>query len=102
MNIKNLIMWAIIVLLSVGLFNMFQDPSKVNVERNSLAFSTFLNDVAAGRVVEVHIQGNNILGVLADGKPFTTYSPHYHGLVDKLSSKGVRFVSTTPDRKSAV
>ena len=89
MNIKNLIMWVIIVLLSVGLFNMFQDPSKVNSERNSLPFSNFLNEVEAGRVVEVQIQGNNISGVLANGKTFKTYSPNYPELVDKLSSKGV-------------
>ena len=40
MNIKNLIMWVIIVLLSVGLFNMFQDPNKINSERNILPFYT--------------------------------------------------------------
>ena len=68
MNVKNLVMWIIIVLLSVGLFNMFQDPNKINSEKNSLAFSNFLNEVDAGRVVEVQIQGNNISGVLADGK----------------------------------
>ena len=32
MNVKNLIMWAIIVLLSVGLFNMFQNPNKISYE----------------------------------------------------------------------
>ena len=36
MNIENLIMWVIIVLLSVGLFNMFQDPNKINSEKNTL------------------------------------------------------------------
>ena len=87
MNLKNLIMWVIIVLLSVGLFNMFQDPNKINSERNSLPFSNFLNEVEAGRVVEVQIQGNNISGVLSDGKKFKTYSPNYPELVDKLSLK---------------
>ena len=77
MNLKNLIMWAIIVLLSVGLFNMFQDPKKVNSEKNNLPFSNFLSEVEAGRVVEVQIQGNNISGVLSDGKTFTTYSPNF-------------------------
>ena len=67
MNVKNLLMWVIIVLLSVGLFNMFQDPNKINAERNKLFFQ-ILNEVEAGRVVEVQIQGNNISGVLADGK----------------------------------
>ena len=45
MNVKNLIMWVIIVLLSVGLFNMFQDPNKISSERNTLPFSNFLSEV---------------------------------------------------------
>ncbi|WP_075534072.1 ATP-dependent zinc metalloprotease FtsH [Candidatus Pelagibacter communis] len=99
MNVKNLVMWIIIVLLSVGLFNMFQDPSKMNSEKNSLAFSNFLNEVEAGRVVEVQIQGNNISGVLADGKTFKTFSPNYPELVDKLSSKGVSIIASPQEDK---
>ena len=98
MNFKNLIMWAIIVLLSVGLFNMFQDPRKINSE-NKLPFSNFLNEVDAGRVVEVKIQGNNISGVLADGKNFRTYSPNYPELVEKLSSKNVSIIATPTEDK---
>ena len=99
MNAKNLIMWVIIVLLSVGLFNMFQDPNKINSEKNSLAFSNFLNEVEAGRVVEVQIQGNNISGVLADGNTFKTYSPNYPELVDKLSSNGVSILASPQEDK---
>ncbi len=95
MNLKNLIMWVIIVLLSVGLFNMFQDPNKINGQKNSLAFSNFLNEVEAGRVVEVQIQGNNISGILANGESFSTYSPNYPELVDKLSENGVN-INATP------
>ena len=47
---------------------MFQDPDKIKSERNSLPFSNFINEVDAGRVVEVKIQGNNISGVLANVK----------------------------------
>ena len=95
MNFKNLIMWAIIVLLSVGLFNMFQDPKKINSENNVLPFSNFLNEVENGRVVEVQIQGNNISGVLSDGKTFSTYSPNYPELVEKLTSKSIN-INVTP------
>ena len=99
MNLKNLVMWVIIVLLSVGLFNMFQDPNKINSKTNTLAFSNFLNEVDAGRVVEVKIQGNNISGVLADGKTFSTYSPNYPELVEKLSSKGVSIIASAQEDK---
>ena len=99
MNVKNLIMWVIIVLLSVGLFNMFQDPNKISSQKDTLPFSNFLNEVDAGRVVEVQIQGNNISGVLANGKNFKTYSPNYPELVEKLSSKGVSILAAPQEDK---
>ena len=99
MNVRNLVMWVIIVLLSVGLFNMFQDPNKINTENNPLPFSNFLNEVDNGRVVEVKIQGNNISGILSDGNKFTTYSPNYPELVDKLSSKGVSIIASPQEDK---
>ena len=77
-------MWVIIVLLSVGLFNMFQDPDRIKSEKNTMPFSNFLTEVDAGRVVEVKIQGNNISGTFANGKTFNTFSPNYPELVDKL------------------
>ena len=78
---------------------MFQDPKKINSEKNSLPFSNFLNEVDAGRVVEVQIKGNNISGILADGSSFKTYSPNYPELVDKLSSKGVSIVASPLEDK---
>jgi len=92
-------MWVIIVLLSVGLFNMFQDPNKISSQKDTLPFSNFLNEVEAGRVVEVQIQGNNISGVLANGKNFKTYSPNYPELVEKLSSKGVSILAAPQEDK---
>ncbi len=99
MNLRNLIMWLIIVLLSVGLFNLFQNPNRVNSANNKVAFSQFLNEVDSGRVVEVEIQGNNIKGVLSDGKTFSTYSPNYPNLVEKLSEHGVSIVASPLEEK---
>ncbi len=58
MNFRNLLMWGLIVLLSVGLFNLFQNPNRVDAQSNKIAFSKFLQEVDNGRVVEVEIQGN--------------------------------------------
>merc|ERR1712093_507572 len=55
--------------------------------------------VEAGRVVEVQIQGNNISGVLSDGKTFSTYAPNDPNLVEKLTSKGVSIVATPVEDK---
>jgi cell division protease FtsH len=99
MNLKNLAMWGIIVLLSVGLFNMFQNPNKLAASKAEVPFSKFLSEVEEGRVIKVEIQGNNITGVLSDGSSFTTYSPNYPNLVEKLSNKGVSIIASPIDAK---
>ena len=99
MNFRNLIMWGLIVLLSVGLFNLFQNPRAGKTQNEQIAFSKFLQEVEAGRVVQVEIQGNNINGVLSDGSKFKTYSPNYPELVGKLSDKGVNIVASPLEDK---
>jgi len=99
MNFKNLAMWGIIVLLSVGLFNMFQNPNKMADSKAEVPFSKFLSEVDEGRVIKVEIQGNNITGLLSDGSSFTTYSPNYPNLVEKLSNKGVSIIASPIDAK---
>ena len=44
MNLKNVMMWGVIVLLIVGLFNLFQNPKK-SVVSDTVAFSVFLHDL---------------------------------------------------------
>jgi len=99
MNLKNLAMWGIIVLLSVGLFNMFQNPNKIGVSETKVPFSEFLSEVELGQVLKVEIQGNNITGVLSNGTTFTTYSPNYPNLVEKLTNKGVSIIASPIDAK---
>jgi cell division protease FtsH len=95
MNIKNLAMWAVIVFLTIGLYNMFKNPQQSINAKNKIIFSEFLSEVDNGRVIKVEIQGNNIRGVLSDGNSFTTYSPNDPNLIEKLSNKGVS-ISAAP------
>ena len=98
MNFKNLAMWAIIVFLTIGLYNMFNSPQKVQ-QKNNISFSEFLKEVDNGRVVNVDIRGNNINGVFSDGKSFNTYSPNDPNLVEKLSNKGVGITASPKEEK---
>ena len=98
MNLKNLMMWGIIVLLVVGLFNLFQNPKRPP-NSDKMAFSNFLQNVEDGRVVQVEIKGNNIEGVLSDGSAFNTYAPNDPNLVEKLTSKGVSITASPQEDK---
>ena len=99
MNLKNLAMWGIIVLLSVGLFNMFQNPNKMAAAKTKIGFSEFLSEVELGNVTKVVIQGKNITGVLSNGSSFSTYSPNYPNLVEKLTERGVNIVASPLEDK---
>ena len=98
MNLKNLMMWGLIVLLVVGLFQLFQNPNKSMVLEKT-PFSEFLKNVEDGRVVQVEIKGNDIEGILSDGSTFSTYSPNDPNLVDKLTSKGVSITASPIEDK---
>jgi cell division protease FtsH len=87
MNAKNLMMWGIIALLVLGLFNLFQNPN--NASSRDLPFSTFISEVDKGNVTSVDIRGNELQGTFSNGTRFKTYSPNYPELVQKLSDKGV-------------
>ncbi len=98
MNLKNLMMWGVIVLLVAGLFQVFQNP-KNSVASDKIPFSEFLKNIDDGRVVQVEIIGNNIEGILSDGTVFNTYSPNDPNLVEKLTSKGVSITASPVEDK---
>ena len=95
MNFKNLAMWAVIVILTIGLYNMFKNPQGTVNQKNNIIFSEFLNQVENGRVVQVEIQGKNIKGIMSNGEIFNTYAPEDPTLIQKLSEKGVS-ISASP------
>jgi len=98
MNYKNLMMWGVIVLLVVGLFNLFKNPTQ-GEKLNTIPFSAFLEEVDNGRVVEVEITGNGINGTLSDGTKFNTYAPNDPNLVEKLTSKNVNITASPVEDK---
>ncbi|MEL6979124.1 MAG: ATP-dependent zinc metalloprotease FtsH [Pseudomonadota bacterium] len=73
-NLKNIVLWAAILLLVVTLVQLFQAQSTTTstMER---AFSEFLDDVERGDVREVTIDGERIVGRRTDDSGFTTVQP---------------------------
>ena len=95
---KNIILWIILGLLLVALFNLFQRPSDVGGA--SIPYSTFLTEVEGGQVEAVTIKGRNIVGVRKNGTGFSSYAPDDPGLVDKLNKTGVIIKAAPSDEGS--
>jgi len=96
--LRNLMMWGVIVLLVLGLYNLFQNPGSI-AGKTEMPFSTFLTEVDKGNIVSVDIRGSEISGNFRDGKGFKTYSPNYPNLVEKLSAKGVAITAGPREEK---
>ena len=92
-------MWVVIVFLTIGLYNMFKNPQNSVSKKDTIIFSKFLSEVDEGRVVEVQIQGNNIYGILSNGRKFSTYSPNDPNLIEKLTDRGVSISAAPIDEK---
>jgi len=90
---KNLALWLIISLMMVMLFQIFKQP-----ERGILpvGYSDFLGMVENGNVVQVTIQGDNIMGMSSTGA-FKTFAPKDAELIKLLRSKGVKISAKPAD-----
>ena len=94
---KNIALWLVIGLLLIALFNLFQGTNNNNASK-VISFSDFLTATDSGNISEVVIRGNNVEGYFEDGRSFTTYSPNYPNLVERLNEKGVRINAEPSDR----
>ncbi len=94
---KNVVLWIIIGLLLIVLFNLFQGTSNNN-STSKISFSDFIAATESGNVSEVNINGNTVTGFLNDGRSFSTYVPNYPNLVDKLNESGVKITAEPSER----
>ena len=94
---KNVVLWIIIGLLLIVLFNLFQGSSN-NRNTSKISFSDFIAATESGNVSEVNISGNMVTGFLDDGRSFNTYAPNYPNLVDKLNENGVKITAEPSER----
>ncbi len=93
---KNLALWLVISLMVILLFNMFHQPQQTSHQIN---YSQFMTSVEKGEVSQVTIQGDNISGVYADGKPFRTFAPRDADLIRTLREHGVE-IQVKPQEES--
>ncbi|HSS65078.1 MAG TPA: ATP-dependent zinc metalloprotease FtsH, partial [Gammaproteobacteria bacterium] len=96
---KNLILWVVIALVLMSVFNSF-GPRHAGPDR--VDYSQFINDVKMGRVQKVTIEGRNIEGVLQTGERFKTYTPETdnRALIGDLLENGVTIEAKPPEQQS--
>jgi cell division protease FtsH len=98
--VKNLLLWFVIAIVLMTVFNSFQGArTPANVPT---AYSQFISDVKSGSVQRVQIEGNVIRGKMTSGSEFMTYSPESdnRALIGDLLNAGVTINAIPPERPS--
>ena len=93
---KSLIIWLVIGVMMIALFNLLNVPKKGEEE---LIFSDFMTKLEAGEVEDVTIKGSIINGQLKDGKKFRTFSAEYPDLVSALRDQSVK-ITVKPEEQN--
>ncbi|MBX9586691.1 MAG: ATP-dependent zinc metalloprotease FtsH [Gammaproteobacteria bacterium] len=94
--VRTLMLWAVIALIMVVVFNNMNPPHTAN---DKIAYSQFLNAVNKGQVTKVTITDDrSINGTYTDHKTFNTYMPVIEDqtLLTELVKKGVEVNGKAP------
>ena len=91
---RNLMLWALIVLAMVMLFNMFQQPQ---AGMTRIPFTEFMNKVEDGQILSVTMQGQSLSAHTADNQTLQTYAPRDANVASMLMDKKVEIRVEPPE-----
>jgi cell division protease FtsH len=95
---KNLILWVVIALVLMSVFNNF---GQRRAPSHKIDYSQFIADVKNGRVQKVIIEDRRIQGIMQNNERFSTYTPETdnRALVGDLLNAGVIIDAQPPEQQ---
>jgi cell division protease FtsH len=95
--LKNLVIWLVIGLVLMTVFNQFNTRQAV---QSPMEYSQFLDEVKTGRIAKVTIEGRQLKATTTDGKRVVSYSPGDIWLVSDLLKYGVKIEAKPEEEPS--
>ena len=96
---KNLGIYLVLIVLVVGLVQVFFSSDQTPKEESPITYSELLRDAGNGRIAEVVIEERVIRGNYSDGREFRSYAVGIGDLAYRLAEKGVN-VEVMPPQKT--
>ncbi len=96
--VKNIILWVIIAVVLMSLFNSF--GTRGGRPDSTISYTQFIDSVKAGQIQQVIIDDKVIKGKTQGGERFKTYAPDDPHLVDDLLANGVDIKAREPEQQS--
>ncbi|UTW56454.1 ATP-dependent zinc metalloprotease FtsH [Kordiimonas sp. SCSIO 12610] len=93
---RNALMWAVIILVLLVLFQQFNSGSGSSDE---IPYTQFIEEIKAGNVAKVEIEGQDVSGTLTSGEEFSAVKPIFHeNLYELLSANNVNYTEKKVDQ----
>jgi len=96
--LKNLVIWLVIGLVLMTVFNQFNTRQAAQAP---MEYSQFLEEVKSGKIAKVTIEGRQLKATTAEGKRVTSYSPGDLWLVSDLLKYGVK-IDAKPEEEPSL
>jgi len=96
---KSVGIWMVVALVLMTVFNQF-NARQQSTAQVQLDYSQFLDEVRAGHVDKVVIEGRTLKATTTDGKRITTFAPSDIWLVSDLLKNGVK-VEAKPEEEQS-
>ena len=94
---KNLVIWLVIGMVLMTVFNQFNTRQQT---QSVMDYSQFMEEVKAGHIAEVQIEGRDLKAKTTDGKSVNSYSPGDIWLVSDLLKYGVKIKAKREEEPS--
>ena len=96
--VKNLVIWLVIGLVLMTVFNQFNTRSTA---QQPMPYSQFVEDVKAGKIKSVVVEGRMLKAVTTEDKRVMSYSPGDIWLINDLLKYGVK-VEAKPEEEPSL
>jgi len=99
---RNILVWVVVALLLLGVFNMFGHPQATMDSSKTIAYSEFLKQANDNQIRKVDIKGDIITGTTNSGSEFNVVIPNGTDVVSRIENKGIEITAKpdTPDAPS--
>ena len=94
---KNLAIWVVIGIVLMTVFSQFNSRQS---SQSVIDYSAFLEEVKAGHITKVLIQGRTLEATSVEGKKITTYAPPDLWMVSDLLKNNVQVVAKPEEEQS--
>jgi len=95
--LKNLVIWLVIGLVLMTVFNQFNTH---RATQSPMEYSQFLDEVKSGQIAKVTIEGRQLKATTTDGRRVVSYSPGDIWLVSDLLKYGVKIEAKPEEEPS--